>query len=315
MTLVQTAGRVRPLRTRPPISPKGGSRRFDWLPVWLLAPGAAILTLIVLFPVGRSIYLSFFDASLLNPEGGTFVGLDNYADLLSSGRFWHSAWVTTSYTALVVAFSYLAGLVTALALNRRFRLRWLARILIILPWAVPDVVAVLVFKWILDAQFGILNHVLETVGLLDTSVAWLTQPEYAFRAVVVLTVWKQFPLATLIILAGLQTIPRELHEAAEVDGASTTQRFWHVTMPMLWFVNVVLVIILTLNTFRRTVLVFTMTAGGPARATETLPVWTYLEAFPNRRVGMASAIGASVMVILIAVTVIYYFGIVRRERL
>lgn len=289
-----------------------GKRPKNWLPLWFLAPAGIILFIFIFIPVGRSVYLSFFDASLLNPNGGNFVGLNNYAALLGGPRFWHSVFITGSYTIFGVVLSYGLGMISALFLNRKFRFRWLARILIIVPWAIPEVVAVMIFKWILDAQFGIANHVLVGVGILNQPIAWLSQPDLALPIVILVTVWIQYPLATLILLAGLQTVPQELDEAAQLDGAGAIKRFRHVTFPMLRFVNVVVLIILTLDTFRRTTLIYTMTGGGPARATETLPVWTYIEAFSNYSLGSASTIGVMVMVILVGITVAYFYGIVAK---
>lgn len=293
-------------------SPAPRRRTRDWLPAFFLTPAALVLAVFILLPLLRSLFLSFFDASLLKPDAGTFVGLGNYVDLAHNPRFWNSFRVTFTYTICAVLLAYAVGLGTALLLNHRFRFQWLARLLLILPWAVPEVVAVMIFKWMLDAQFGIVNHLFLWMGIISEPVAWLNDPPTALVVVILTTVWIEYPLATLILLAGLQTVPNELIESAQVDGANRWKRFRYITFPMLRFVNIVVIILLSLDTFRRTTLIYTMTGGGPKQATETLPVWTYIEAFANHRLGSASAIGITVLLILGVVTIAYFFAIIRR---
>lgn len=304
------AAKRRPEGTLPPTERR--ARKRDLLPLYFLTPAALVLAVFILLPLVRSFVLSLFDASLLKPDAGDFVGLGNYVDLAQNPRFWNSLAVTLTYTICSVVLAYFVGLGTAMLLNRRFRLRWLARILMILPWAVPEVVAVMIFKWMLDAQFGIVNHLLMAVGVISEPVAWLNDPGTALVIVILTTVWIEYPLATLILLAGLQTVPEELMESAQLDGAGRWQRFRHVTMPLLRFVNIVVIILLSLDTFRRTTLIYTMTGGGPRQATETLPVWTYVEAFANHRLGSASAIGITVLLILGAATLSYFFTVIRK---
>lgn len=284
----------------------------DWLPVIFLGPAGLILAIFILVPLLRSFFLSLFNANLLRPDQRDFVGLGNYIDLLSGGRFWNSLWVTVAYTVSVVVLAYAIGMVTAFLLNRNFRFRWLARTIIIVPWAIPEVVAVMIFRWMLDAQFGIINHLLLSVGIVNEPIAWLSDPSLALVVVIATTTWIAYPLATLILLAGLQTIPEEMMEAAQLDGANWVKRFRFITIPMLRFVNIVVIMLLTLDTFRRTTLIYTMTGGGPRRATETLPVWTYVEAFNNHQLGSASAIGVLVLLILGLATIGYFVTVVRK---
>lgn len=277
-----------------------------------LIPAAVILLSFIALPLVRSVQLSFFDVNLLRPSAGTFVGLKNYGDLIGDKDFWRSFRITAIYTVATVACAYGFGMVTALLLNRKFRFRWLARILIIIPWAIPEVVAVMIFKWIFDAQFGIVNHLLVQMDIIAKPIAFLSDPDYAFLIVIGVTAWLEYPLATLILLAGLQTIPNEVVESASIDGAGSVRRFAHITFPMLRFVNVVVLVLLTLDTFRRTTLIYTMTGGGPAGATMTLPVWTYVQAFGNYSLGYASTIGIAIMVILGVGTVLYLAQMTRK---
>jgi multiple sugar transport system permease protein len=286
--------------------------QFDWLPAWLVAPAGLIMACILLYPIGQGIVLSFFDTRILNYNKGKFIGLGNYARLLRDDYFWNSVWVTLVYGVSVMVCTYLLGLALALLLNRNFPGRGFIRTIFILPWAIPEVVAVLIFIWMLDAQYGVINYALVQAHVISAPLAWLTERDLAMPALVMVTTWQQFPLAMLILLAGLQTIPQEEYEAAMMDGAGAWSRFWHVTMPGLRSVNVVLVLLLILNSFRRVTMIYAMTGGGPARATETLSILTYNTAFQYQRIGYAAAVGVALLVILLLFSAIYYFVWVRR---
>lgn len=280
-------------------------RRIDWLPPALLAPAGLIMAVLLAWPVLRGITLSFFDTRLLRYAQGRFIGFDNYVRLAGDPYFWNSVWVTLVYSTAVTAGTYAIGLGLALLLNRRMPGRGLLRTIVIMPWAIPEVVAVLIFVWLLDAQYGVINYVLVEVGLLRAPAAWLSDADLAMPALVLVTCWQQFPLAMLILLAGLQTVPRELYEAAMSDGAGRWAVFRHVTMPGLRSVNLVLVLMLVLNSFRRVTVIYAMTAGGPARATETLSILTYNTAFQYQRLGYAAAVGTMLLLILLGLSLVY----------
>ena len=217
------------------------------------------------------------------------------------------------YTLGVVASAYVFGLVTALLLHQRFPARGTLRTVMIVPWAVPEVVASMIFVWILDAQYGVLNYFLMQLGLIQKPLAWLVESRLALSGVIIASVWKQFPLALLVLLAGLQTIPYEQYEAAMIDGAGAGQRFRYVTLPGLRPINTVLLLIMILYSFRRVALLYTMTAGGPARSTETLAVLTYNVAFQYQKLGYASTVGTLLLLILLAFTLVYFRLVVRQE--
>jgi len=288
-------------------------QRFDWMPVWLVAPAGLLMTGLLIYPIIQGILLSFFDTRILNYARGKFIGLAIYERLFVDPYFWNAVRVTFLYGAGVMICTYVAGLCFALLLNRSFPGRGLIRMLFILPWAIPEVVAVLIFVWMLDAQFGIINYALVSAGLIEAPLAWLSSRELALPALILVTTWQQMPLAMLILLAGLQTIPREEYEAAMVDGANAWSRFLHVTMPGLRAVNVVLVLLLILNSFRRVTMIYAMTGGGPARSTETLSILTYNTAFDYQRIGYAAAIGTALLVILLIFSLIYYVTLLRKR--
>ena len=179
--------------------------------------------------------------------------------------------------------------------------------MVLIPWAVPEVAAVMVWNWMFDYQYGIVN------SLVNTQVGWIIDASVAPWTVTIVTIWKQFPLATVILLAGLQAISRSLYEAAEVDGASTFQKFVHVTLPGLKPVNTVLVLMLILYTFKRISIVYLLTGGGPARATEILPITTYLESFKYFRLGSSSAVGILCLILTLIITGVYSVIVKRGE--
>ncbi|MBI1778485.1 MAG: sugar ABC transporter permease [Proteobacteria bacterium] len=288
-------------------------RRLDWLPVWLIAPAAVLMSVLMFYPILRGVVLSFFNTRLLRYDEGRFIGVGNYVDLADDPYFWNSLTVTILYAAGSVVFTYAVGLLFALLLDRKMPGRGLLRMVVIMPWAIPEVVAVLIFVWMLDAQYGIINYALVEARIVDRPLAWLSQSGLALPAVILVTVWQQFPLAMLILLAGLQTIPAEQHEAAMVDGAGAVKRFRYVTLPGLRPVNVILVLILILNSFRRVTILYTMTAGGPARATETLSILTYNTAFEYQKIGYAAAVGTALLAILLVFSIVYFHVLNRRQ--
>jgi multiple sugar transport system permease protein len=290
------------------------TQRINWLPIWLLGPVAILLAVILIWPIVQGVALSFFNTRILNYTAGKFIGLANFNALFQDEYFWNSLRVTAIYGAASVICTYALGLGFALLLNRDFKGRGFIRTIFILPWAIPEVVAVLIFAWMLDPQFGVGNYLLVMIGVIEQPQAWLSQSHLALPALVVLTAWQQFPLAMLILLAGLQTIPEEQYEAAKMDGAGAWTRFVHVTLPGLRSVNVILILLLILNSFRRVTMIYAMTRGGPARSTETLSVLTYNTAFEYQRVGYAAAVGTVLLLILLAFSLVYFWSIMRSNQ-
>lgn len=291
-----------------------GRRRFQRAPqsrptgvaVLLVLPALLVLGFVLFYPIGLAIYSGFFDIGMMNLGQQEFVGLDNYRKMVSTPAFWASSRVTVVYTIGVVAGAYLVGLGNALLLNTAFRGRTLARTLIIVPWAIPHVVTVLIWNWMLDANYGVINYFLQTFRIIESPLQWRAMPDLALISVVGVTVWSVYPVSLVMLLAGLQSIPRDLYEAAAVDGSNAWQRFWHITWPGLAPVNIVLILLLSLMAFTRVVtIIYLMTAGGPAGATETLPIQTYLTAFKFFRMGYASAIGTVVLAIAVIFSIVY----------
>jgi len=280
--------------------------RFDFLPYGLLLPSMAVLTVLLLYPIGKAFLTSLGRHVLFRPQATrAFIGLDNYTYILSDPRVWHSLYLAGLYSVIVVGGSMLVGLATALAVRRPFRGRALYRMAIIIPWVVPPVATSLVWSWMLDYQFGVVNHLLRAAHLISAPIGWLTTPQWAMPSMFLVGIWKMYPIASVMLLAGLQCIPDELYEAAKIDGASRFEGFRYVTLPGLKPVCGILALLLTLWSFKSFTYIYIMTGGGPSQATETAVVLVYTQAFQFFDFGVASALGVVMLLILVLFTVVY----------
>ncbi|MBN9061219.1 MAG: hypothetical protein BGP06_05455 [Rhizobiales bacterium 65-9] len=272
----------------------------------LLAPVVAFLLVFYVGPIGFDLWASVRSEGGAVSAAGGFVGFAHYASLLSDARIWSSAGVTLVFTVTVVIATYVVGLVAAMTLNRKFFGRDVIGSLLLIPWTMPLVVAAVVWGWLLDYQFGIVNYLLEKSGLISQPIGFLTDPDVALTSVGAAQVWRLFPLAMVTLLAALKAIPQELYEAAAIDGANRWQSFWSVTLPSIRSTTTALVLLIAIWAFGRVfTIVFVMTGGGPAGATETLVIATYLEAFRYFRLERASALGAMVLAISVILTLLY----------
>lgn len=276
------------------------SRRI--FPYLLLLPAAIWLLSIYLYPLGRTIWLSFTDAGLI--EGGTFIGLQNYQQLLS-GPFVETIKRTAVWTFGSVIPATFLGLLGALALNQEFRGRRLFLGLVLIPYAVP--LAIVGFLWLMmyNPQFGMLNVILERIGLTDDPVGFLSYKNALF-SVVVARIWRATPFALIIYYARLKSIPQDLYDAARMDGAGVWTRFRYVTLPELTRVTTIILIVLTVWTTLIFDIVFTMTGGGPIDATMIIPVSIYNTTFGGFDLGLAAAQAMITVAMLTVVTVIYW---------
>ena len=281
-------------------------RKHKLLPYVLVAPSLLAIIVFLLIPVGRAILISFTDAKLLTLQSARFIGLENYVTFFSSISFGRVIRATLIYVFGGVSVTYLLGLFTAVILNRRFVGRPVVRTLLILPWVVPQVVLVIIWKWMLNPKFGIINFFLNQLNIIPPNFSWFSDPAFAMLAILFTTWWKQYPLALLILLAGLQSIPVILYEAAEVDGANFLQKFFHITMPGLKYITTVLLLLLTIWHFGNFVIVWLMTQGGPADATATLTIYTYLNAFKFSKFGYGATIGVIILVVSLLFSLVYY---------
>ena len=281
----------------------------------MLAPIFFFLVFFYGYPTLSNLFNSFTDLSLLGlRKGGEFVGFENYARLLSSRDFYRVFWNTLFWlTAVSVVLRLVLGLALALLLDsatlRRYRLTTASRLVLLVPWATPPIVAVVVWRWLLDGRQGFVNRALEGVGLIDQPIAFLASVDTVWPAIVTIIVWNTLPLVTLTFLAGLQSVPPELKEAAEMDGAGAVNRFFHVTLPHLMPTIVVMALLLVFWTFNNFVYVWLATGAGPGLFTNVLATEIYIKGFIDFELGFSSSVGM-VMAALMAVLGLIYFRFV-----
>ncbi|MDQ7842757.1 MAG: sugar ABC transporter permease [Armatimonadota bacterium] len=273
-----------------------------------VAPALLLLLAVLAYPALRSLRLS-----LSAGRGSSGYTLVQYADLLRSDVFRQVLANTAIFVVASVALHLLLGLAVALALNRPLFGRTAFRVMALLPWVVPDVVAGIVWKWILNPLYGLMNDLLFRAGLIAAPVEWLTSPRLVLPAVVLANVWRGFPFVMIILLAGLQSIPIELYEAAAIDGAGTLQRFRHVTLPGLRKVLIVALALDTIWEVRRFGLIQAMTAGGPGIMSEVLSTQVFKQYFQFFRFEYASAMAIAMTGLLLLVSLPYVRMIVRQE--
>ena len=262
-----------------------------------LLPTLVVLTSVVLYPFVYALLLSFEDKTAGIPS--RFVGLRNYSELLSDWQFFEIFYNTIWYTAVGVGIKFVVGLASALVLNQPRRFNAIYRTILFIPWAVPTVIASLIWLWFYNEFNGLLNVLLVRLGLLDYGIAWLAEPRWAMWAVIAVVVWNGTPFYTMHFLAGLQSIPKELYEAAEIDGAATLHKFWHITIPSLKAVFTITVMLSTVFTSTSIVVVHILTNGAPANLTQILPNESYNVAITAGRIGLGSAINMTLFPFLV----------------
>lgn len=282
-------------------------KRDDILFVFLmLLPAGLIMAVVTIYPLIRSFIISLLEWDLKRPQLlHAFVGFDNYRYVLTDPTFWQSAKVTGFFVLGSVSINIVLALIIALMLNREFYGRNVVRMLALLPWAIPGVVNGIMWKWLLNPSYGALNGILFQLGIIDKYVIWLGTPAGALIMGILADVWKEMPFIMLLILAALQTIPKDLYEAATVDGASSFRSFWNITIPLIkptLFVAITLRTIWALKSFD---LIYTLTAGGPSGGTTVIGYYTYLKTFVTLNLGRGSAV-AYLMTAAVAIMVVLY---------
>jgi len=250
-------------------------RKKNIWPYLLLAPALLIVLTVVFIPAVNAVLMSFKNYDLRRPSSMGFIGLKNYMTVLADPLFWRSLWKTIVWVGLGVGFQFVFGFMLALLLNKKFMGRGLVRSLSLIPWVTPGVLIGLMWRWIFDGNYGVLNDILLKLGLIGDKVPFLAQESTAFPAVIMTIIWQGIPFFALMLLAGLQGIPDELYDSADVDGANGVQKFFLVTIPSLKsviFVTTLLRIIWVANSVD---VIFNLTEGGPAYSTQTLSVYIF----------------------------------------
>lgn len=270
----------------------------------LLIPAGLFFFSVILYPITRNVYLSFHQKSIMTEMQTHFVGWANYIKIITSD-FWfkNALFNTIEFTLISVAAEFALGLGFALVLNFPFRGRNIARAAAILPWALPTAVMAMAWRWIYNDMYGVLNDVLLRLGIIKEPVAWLGDPATAMYAAIFSDVWKTTSFITLILLAGLQSIPQDLYSAASIDGANFWQRFRHITLPLLRPAVVLALLFRSLQAFAVFDLIWVLTQGGPAGSTATLSVYVYDYIFRYLKLGYGAAL--SMMVFFFALIIIF----------
>lgn len=264
---------------------------YDERNAWLLvAPVFAVLVAVALYPIAYSFYTSLYDIVLTRPWRRPFVGTGNYERILADPQFWVAVQRTTVYTLVTVAATTILALGVALLLNEAFPGRRLLSALILLPWATPSIVNGLMWKWIYDPSYGLLNALLLKLGMIERYTVWLGDPAKTLFMIANAAVWKQMPLAAILMLVTMKAIPADLYRAARVDGANALQRFVHVTLPALKPGFMLVLVYETMISIRHFDLFLIMTQGGPGDASYTLSWQIYVETFRSLKFGLGAAL-------------------------
>ncbi len=284
-----------------------------WLALALLLPTVVLLGLFIAYPFVKGVELSVTDAKVGVP--GHFVGLHNFEQVWNDGIFHVAVWNTCVYTAVTTVFKLALGLWLALLLNNNFKGKAFTRAFILLPFIIPTVLSTLAWKWMFDPTFSVINWGLFRLGLINSRINWLGDPNLALISVIIVNVWRGVPFYAISLLAGLQTISPELHEAAAIDGARAWQRFWHVTWPLLLPVTLVIVLFSVIQTFADFQLVYVLTGGGPANATQLFATYAYQIGIGTGLLSQGATISLAVFPVLLLVVIVQLLYIRRVETL
>jgi ABC-type sugar transport system permease subunit len=294
------------MSARPADAPGSRERREARLAWALVLPAVGTILLIALFPLVWTVWESLHLHDLRMPWlGRPFIGLDNYVEAFGDPRFWSALGHTAFFALVSVSLELVLGLCLAVAMNRAFRGRGLVRAAVLIPWAIPTVVAGLVWRFMFEGDSGIVNALLVRVGVLDQPIVWFIRSATAWVPVILSDVWKTTPFVALLLLAGLQNIDASLYEAARIDGASTWRQFRHVTLPLLKPAILVALIFRTLDAFRVFDLIYALTGGGPGTSTEPIALYTFSALLQTLRFGYGSALSVIVFLITFGLALLY----------
>lgn len=282
-----------------------------WLSLWFMLPAAVLLLLFLTYPLGLGVWLGFTDTRVGRP--GIWIGIENYQYLWTDGVFWLSVFNTLLYTTVASVLKFGLGLWLATLLNQNLPFKSFFRAVVLLPWVVPTVLSAIAFWWIYDSQFSIISWALMEMGIIDSRINFLGDPTNARAAVIAANVWRGIPFVAITLLAGLQTIPQSLYEAATLDGASRWQLFRWVTLPLLTPIIAITMTFSVLFTFTDFQLIYVLTRGGPVNATHLMATLSFQRGISGGQLGEGAAIAVAMIPFLLAAILFSYFGLQRRK--
>lgn len=290
--------------------------RREKLNIWpylLVAPALAMVVAVVFVPVVKAVLMSFQSYDLRRPNDIAFVGLKNYIDIFQDPLFWSSFGKTAIWVGLGVGLQFVFGFILALILNQKFIGRGVVRAVSLIPWCTPGVLIGLMWRWIYDGNYGVLNDILMKLNIIDQNIPFLSQKSTAFACVIITIIWQGIPFFALMILAGLQSVSQDMYEAADIDGANAVQKLFRITVPSIKNSILVTVLLRVIWVANSVDLIFNMTEGGPAYSTQTLSVYIFNKG-NTLNMGYASAMSLILTVVLSCVAIPYLMHTFKGEK-
>jgi multiple sugar transport system permease protein len=276
-----------------------------WMPYFFIGPSLVFIAAFLFYPMGNVFYLSFQNYNMSKPYFNGFAGLENFYVLLKDPLFYQSLGISVKWVFIEVILQLVFGLITALVLNRSFRMRGWFRAAAILPWAISGVITTTMWSLMLNENMGVINDLLQKIGLISGRIAWTAEASTAFGSVVVAELWRGIPFFTITLLAALQTVPMELYESCTVDGGGRWKSFLHITLPYLKNSIILSTLLRAVWEFNNVDMIYTMTGGGPAFKTTTLTMYIANQAIVSQNFGYGSALTVVAFMILLVFAVMY----------
>jgi multiple sugar transport system permease protein len=283
---------------------------------FFVVPGLIFLLCFIVYPIFYNLLISFQDVTIRNLVGErSFVGFANYKQVLGDPLFSTSLKNSVIFTSLCIIFQFVIGFAFALFFNKKFPGRNIFRSLMLIAWMLPMIITATLFKWMLAGDFGIFNHFLMSIGIIDKPIFWLTETNSALYGAIAANIWVGIPFNMIIIMAALQTLPTDLYEAAKIDGANKLQQFLNITLPLLKPTILILIMLGIIYTFKVFDLILIMTGGGPGNATVVLPYYAYQLAFRTFNFSLGATVASIMFFILIALSIVYLWLIRKEEKM
>lgn len=279
--------------------------------ILMLLPALVLLLFLIVYPFVRTVELSFMQQKMTQATG-KFIGFKNYSRLLGSSEFWTSFGLSVTWTVTNVIGQVVFGVIISLLLNRTFFCRTIARGVSLLPFFMPMVSMMLMWRWMFNENYGIINSLLYSLGITKEPVGWLSTTALAFPSVILVSTWRYTPFVTMNILSKLQTIPTEHYEAAAIDGASGWKAFWHITLPEIRDVLQIVIVLRVIFMFKKVDEVMILTNGGPGTSTMILPLYTYKNTFESLQLGRGAA-SAVLLMLFVFILMVFYFRMFEKE--